>query len=347
MKIAVAMSGGVDSTVAAYLLQQQGHEIFGITMKHFDDKKQGFAENEGIEFAISNAKRICKKLNIEHHVVDVTREFEETIIKNFLSEYENGRTPNPCVLCNPIIKFGKLIDEAISLGADLLATGHYIRLVKDDKNVHIFRPADKAKDQTYMLWNLSQKQFRKIMFPLADYSKSEIREIASKFDIRVSEQKDSQEICFINGSYVEYIKDKIKYKVGDVILENHGKIGTHKGIPFYTIGQRRGLGIAWESPIYVKQLMKEKNQIIVTADKKNLTKNFFYITDINWQNTDFSVSELSVQIRYNSKPIKVKTLIEFPDKFRVNLVNKASSITPGQSAVFYKGDELIGGGLIK
>lgn len=346
MKIAVAMSGGVDSTVAAYLLKQQGHEIFGITMKHFEDEKQGFPAEDGLNQAINNAKRICKILNIEHHIIDVSKEFEEIVIANFLQEYEAARTPNPCVLCNPTIKFGIMLEKAIELGAEAMATGHYIRLQRDNNKVHIFRPTDKNKDQTYMLWALSQNQLDKIIFPLADYKKEEIRKIAHKFDIKVSRQKDSQEICFVYGNYTDYIRDKVDFAEGDVILENHGQIGTHKGLPFYTIGQRRGLGIAWNCPIYIKKLNKKKNQIVVTDSKDKLKKDSFYIKDANWIQPDFNERELTVQIRYNSKPVPVKSIIELPGKLKVELEIFASSITPGQSAVFYHENELIGGGII-
>ncbi|MEA1972053.1 MAG: tRNA 2-thiouridine(34) synthase MnmA, partial [Candidatus Cloacimonadota bacterium] len=264
----------------------------------------------------------------------------------FLSEYENGRTPNPCVLCNPTIKFGELLDKSVDLGAEFMATGHYVQLKEINSLIHIFRPKDKKKDQTYMLWDLSQEQFAKVKFPLADYTKDEIRKITSKFDLQTSIQKDSQEICFIKDSYTEYIRDKIEYKKGDVILENYGKIGEHKGLPFYTIGQRKGLGISWESPIYIKKLDTKKNQIIVTDKKENLTESVFYIKNTNWINEPKN-KELEVQIRYNSKPVIVKSITESTDKYKVELHEKAMSITPGQSAVFYSDDELIGGGIIE
>ena len=349
MKIAVAMSGGVDSSVAAVLLKNEGHEIFGVTMRHFDNAKYGFADDEGINLAISDARRVCEKLGIKHYVIDVSSDFEKIVVNDFISEYEKGETPNPCTLCNPTIKWGVFLKKALDLGAEKIATGHYVKVKTKDGKFMIYRATDEIRDQSYMLWRLNQKQLSSTIFPIAEFSKDEIRKIARDYNLPVHDKNDSQEVCFIKGKYEDFLKGKISAKSGDIVLANGKIIGRHKGLPFYTVGQRKGLNTPWRSPLYVQKLDVKNNQLIVTDNPDDLLENRFVIKETNWISGEIpQVSDdLSVQIRYNSKSVPVKKLTEISGGLEVLLKKSVRAITPGQSAVFYEKDCLLGGGIIK
>ena len=349
MKIAVAMSGGVDSSLVAALLQKQGHDIFGVTMRQYDPQLAGYAEGEGIDADISDAKSVCEKLKIEHYVVDLITDFKEIVEKNFIDEYSNGRTPNPCVLCNPTIKFGKFLDAAIMLGADKLATGHYIKAKTIDEKVHIYVPEDEAKDQTYMIWKLSQDQLRRVIFPLAAYTKQEVRELSAKMNLPVHSKKDSQEICFIKDHYQDFLEKYMQMKPGKIALANGQEIGEHNGLPLYTIGQRKGLGTPWHKPLFVLRLDVKKNRVIVTDNPDDLLRKTFDLTEVNWISGKplEDIENLKVKVRYNSSSVDVEKLENYAHYSKVELKKPTRAITPGQSAVFYKDGELIGGGKIK
>ena len=262
MKIAIAMSGGVDSSLAAALLQKAGHEIFGVTMRQYDAEKSGYGKDGGIESDIADARSVCQKLGIEHHVVDLQVDFRDIVERNFLAEYSRGRTPNPCVLCNPEIKFGKFLTAALALGADKLATGHYIKQQEIGGKIHIYVPEDEAKDQTYMIWKLTQAQLSKVIFPLSEYTKVQVRVLADEMNLPVHSKKDSQEICFIKDHYQEFLEKHMQLIPGDVVLQTGEILGQHRGLALYTIGQRKGLGIAWHMPLFVLRLNVKKNQVI-------------------------------------------------------------------------------------
>ncbi len=366
MKIAVAMSGGVDSSVAAVLLQKQGHEIFGVTMRHFDNTAYGFPNNKGIDAAIKDAKIVAEKLGIPHYVVDTSESFKEIVETNFIEEYAAGHTPNPCTICNPTIKWGALLEGALELGAEKIATGHYIRLQEMKGIQHLFMADDRSKDQSYMLWRLNQYQLSKTIFPIAGMVKNEVRKIASDHNLAVANKGDSQEICFIYGHYEDFLRQYIEIIPGDICLKDGKIIGQHRGLSLYTIGQRKGLNTPWHCPLYVMQLDMKKNRLIVTDDPNDLAKDSFAIRDINWlrgkapiNNTSTgepTIGNLSVQIRYNSQPVAVKELIgkdtarketKNDQEFLIKLENPVRAITPGQSAVFYYKNELLGGGIIK
>jgi tRNA-specific 2-thiouridylase len=347
MKIAVALSGGVDSSAALVMMLKKYDDVIAVTMRTFDNKKYGFDDNEGAEQAIIDAAKVCQKLGVEHHVIDVADDFEACVVTDFINEYCSARTPNPCTLCNPTIKWGAFWDKTKALGADKLVTGHYAEIKEIDGKMHIYRGTDISRDQTYMLWRLSQEQLSATMFPLALMNKPEIRKIASDAGLHIASKGDSQEICFIKGNYEDFLKEKIEIKSGDILFTDGKVIGKHRGLPFYTIGQRKGLGVSWTSPLYVLKLDQENNSLIVTDDKSKLKKSFFYIDNINWILGKIPDTEnLSVQIRYNSRAVDVKSIKQLPNKVRVDLAEPANAVTAGQSAVFYQENELLGGGII-
>ena len=348
MKIAVAMSGGVDSSVAAAILLEESHEVIGVTMLHFDNSEFGFGKNEGSELAIQDAKQVCRQLDIEHYVLDITEEFKSIVIADFIKEYSKGRTPNPCTLCNPTIKWGVFLKKVLKLGVQKIATGHYVRLHFENEIYNLYKSKDVNRDQSYMLCGLNQQQLSKTLFPIAEHTKKEIRKIADKFGLPVHDKEDSQEICFIKGHYEDFLKDKIKLKEGDITLHDGKIIGKHKGLPLYTIGQRKGLNTPWHSALYVLKLDVKNNIVVVTDNPDDLLCDRFSINQINWISGSFPEDKknISVQIRYNSKPVPVQSLISKNNEIQVKLISSTRAITSGQSAVFYKGNQLLGGGVI-
>lgn len=349
MKIAVAMSGGVDSSVAAALLLQEGHEVFGLTMRQYDAKKSGYGENEGIEADIRDAKTVCNTLGIEHFVVDLKDDFKEIVEQNFIEEYSSGRTPNPCVICNPTIKFGKFMEAAFKLGANKIATGHYIQIKEENKQFKVHIPQDASKDQTYMIWKLNQFQLSKTLFPVSKYQKPEIRKIAADLELPIHSKTDSQEICFIKDHYEDYLKNHIIFATGDITLPDGKVIGKHRGLALYTIGQRKGLNTPWRCPLYVMKLDVNENKLVVTEDPDDLLADVFELKEVNWiagKKPD-DMRGISIQIRYNSSPVPVKNIQEKGSSLVIELEKSTRAITPGQSGVFYKDNMLLGGGIIK
>ena len=348
MKIAVAMSGGVDSSVAAAILIKEGYDVFGVTMRHYNSVEYGFDESEGIEAAILDAEKVCIRLNITHHIIDVSEDFKKIIEKNFIHEYSIGRTPNPCTLCNPAIKWGSLLKKVEKLDAEKIATGHYIEKRFENGIYNLYKASDESKDQSYMLWRLDQNQLSKTLFPITKLSKQNVRKIANEMKLPVHGKEESQEICFIKGHYEEYLKNHISLNRGDITLPDGKIIGTHRGLPLYTIGQRKGLNTPWSSPLYVLKLDIVNNRLIVTDNPDELFSIDFRIQNINWISGKIpeNLSNLSVQIRYNSKPEPVEKLQFKDNEITIQLLKPARAITPGQSAVFYKGNLLLGGGII-
>ena len=348
MKIAVAMSGGVDSSVAAAILLQEGHDVIGVTMRHFDNAEFGFGKDEGSELAIQDAKQVCKQLDIQHYVLDITKEFKSVVIADFIKGYSKGRTPNPCTLCNPTIKWGVFLNKVLKLGVQKIATGHYVKLLVENEIYNLYKPKDEDRDQTYMLWGLNQQQLFQTLFPIADYTKKEIRKIANKLELPVHDKEDSQEICFIKGHYEDFLKNHIELKSGKIVHIDGKTIGKHKGLPLYTIGQRKGLKTPWHSALYVLKLDVKNNMIVVTDNSDDLLYDRFSINQINWISGYFpeDIKSISVQIRYNSKPVSVNGIIQKNDFLTIELQKPVRAITPGQSAVFYKENQLLGGGII-
>lgn len=346
---AVAMSGGVDSSVAAALLKEQGHEVVGLTMcfnlAEKDGKKPSCCGLTGIE----DARRVCQKLGIRHYVLNLDKDFSRDVIRDFYQEYLNGRTPNPCVRCNQFIKFGILLKKALGLGAKFLATGHYARIVKSKQGYLLKKARDLKKDQSYFLYRLNQEQLKHIIFPLGNFTKSKVREMARNFGLNVAEKQDSQEICFLpDAKHGDLIKARGLNRVhpGELVDKEGNILGRHQGIPFYTIGQRRGLGVAKGYPLYVTQINAKENRI--TAGKRQEAyKSGCIIREGHFLGKHFKKKvEIKVRIRYNHKEMPA---IVYPDKkvFKVIFKQPQFAITPGQSAVFYDRDIVLGGGIIR
>lgn len=341
-KIAVAMSGGVDSSVVAALLQKQGYDVFGVTMQVWQDTQ---------DLAIRDAQIVAKRLNIPHHVVDLRKVFEQEIITYFTNEYLLGRTPNPCVTCNHHIKFGALLDWAKSIGADYLATGHYAKIVKEKDRYLLKKSKSSNKDQTYPLYHLTQQQLASIMFPLADYDKDEVRKIAQDFNLEVANKADSQDICFItNNNYAEFIEKRtgIKMRYGNFLDRQGNILGRHKGIYKYTIGQRKGLGIVTGKPVFVSKINVVNNEIVLGEEEDILFKSLM-VKNVNFIPVDQLIesTSVSVKIRYGAKEADAVIIPQDKNLFKIEFKTPQRAVTAGQSAVFYQGDVVLGGGIIQ
>ncbi|HBF89034.1 MAG TPA: tRNA 2-thiouridine(34) synthase MnmA [Bacteroidales bacterium] len=357
-RVLVAMSGGIDSSITALLLHEQGYEVIGITLKTWEysstcstGKESGCCNID----SFNDARELAVSMGIPYYIIDIKEQFEEKIIKNFISEYIAGRTPNPCVICNTEIKWDYFLKKADQLGCEFIATGHYAQVNKDDVNGRYFlsKGIDEKKDQSYVLWGLSQDNLRRTILPLGKYHKSEIKELATQrgFD-NLAKKRESYEICFVpNDDYRAFLKTRIpeleKKVDGGNFIDTQGNIlGQHKGYPFYTIGQRKGLEIALGQPMYVVDIIAETNTVVI-GTKEEVFKQEMYITDINLMKynrlpNDF---EALVKIRYKDSG-EFAILSQEGNKINVKFANKVSAITPGQSAVFYEGENVIGGGVI-
>ena len=341
-KVLLGMSGGVDSSVAAVLLKEQGYDVVGVTLKLFN-------EINNVEV---DAKKMCEFLNIPHYTIDFSKEFKEHVIDDFICEYKACRTPNPCIECNRHLKFGVMYQKALELGCEYIATGHYAKIEFDEKyqkNVLKMSEAGK-KDQSYVLYSINKDLLDHILFPLSDFTcKQEIRDIAIKYDLPVANKPDSEDICFIpNGDYKEFLEKNsdLREVEGDIVNTEGKVLGKHKGLYKYTIGQRKGLGISNEVPLFVIGFNAIKNQVIVGTEKELYTKEF-YVRDVNLLLHDDINGEMKVgvKIRY-SAPIAMATILREEDKIKVIFDEPQKSVTPGQSAVFYDRDIVIGGGKI-
>ena len=339
-RVLLGMSGGVDSSVSALLLQKQGYEVVGATMILFEDPniEVGCLSSN----AVNDAKKVCEKLNIEHHIINLKDEFKKYVIDNFIDSYKQGLTPNPCVECNKYLKFGALYEKAKELNCDYIATGHYAN-IKDGKLV---KSKEEHKDQTYFLYGIKKEILDKIIFPLADFSsKEEIRKIAEENDLIVARKKDSQEICFIpNDDYKSYLKNNnVKNNPGNFIL-NGEIIGKHKGIANYTIGQRKGLGISYKEPLYVVNIDTNNNQVILGREKD------LYNDKLVAKNVNILVDELpnkvTAKIRYRATAEKATLNKIDENTYEVIFDKPVKSITKGQSVVFYDDNICLGGGII-
>jgi tRNA-specific 2-thiouridylase len=360
-RVVVAMSGGVDSSVAAALLQEQGYEVIGLTMRLWDQPVGDGAPPGGCcsPGDIRDARRVADQLDIPHYVINLKKAFEEEVIGGFIEEYLGGRTPNPCIHCNDRIKFGFLLRKAEELGAAALATGHYARIVwapdvgpGRESRYLLLRGKDLSKDQSYFLFTLSQKQMAKVMFPLGEISKTEVRRQASKIGLRVAEKAESQEICFIPENdyrrFLEERKGKEILEPGEIVDRGGKVLGFHRGLHSFTIGQRHGLGLAAPHPYYVLNLDRERNRVVVGAEHELLAGGLV-ARGVNW--ISFSnpeeTHEALVQIRYRHAGVPSSLTATGEGKIEARFATPQKSVTPGQAAVFYRGEEVLGGGWIE
>lgn len=344
-KIAVAMSGGVDSSTVAALLKEQGAEVIGINMKLF--KREGEDPN-----AKGDAEIVADFLGIEFHQVRLEEEFARLIMDDFRAQYLEGATPNPCVRCNRYVKFGLLLDKALEFGADLLATGHYVRTSRDENGIyHLLKAANLAKDQSYFLYTLTQQQLSRVVFPLGDMpSKDEVRRLAAEFGLPVAQKSDSQEICFVPGDdYVAFLEKDgaLSGKSGEIVHVSGKVVGRHSGTHRYTIGQRRGLGIAWKEPLYVQAIDAAQERVIV-GEAEGLFAPGLKACDLNWVVApDGDSVQTTCKIRYRQQPVECSVILSSGAGCgEVRFSEPQKSVTPGQSVVFYQGEELMGGGRI-
>lgn len=343
-RIAVAMSGGVDSSVAAALLQQQGHQVIGITMQLFAP------EHDGAGTPAHDGALVAAHLGVPHHLVRLETPFREQIIDNFIDEYRRGRTPNPCVLCNRRIKFGLLLEAAQQLGAELLATGHYAeKQVDPDGTCHLQVAANRAKDQSYFLYGLQQEQLRRVLFPLGGIaSKEEVRCLATAFNLPVADKGDSQEVCFVpHDDYVSFLEAQGVRATGGKIVHVSGTVlGHHRGTHCHTIGQRKGLGIGWSEPLYVVAIDALRN-LLVVGEQQHVFAPGLVAEELNWITPPPALAfDTSCKIRYRHQPVPCHVRIEAGGHCRVRFQEPQKSVTPGQSVVFYQGDRVLGGGII-
>lgn len=361
--VVLGMSGGVDSSVCAALLVEQGYNVIGITIKTFNYDDVG-GTNEGDKSCcsldgINDARIIAAKLGFPHYVMDFSEVFGKEVIDNFIDEYMHGRTPNPCVICNRKIKWEELLRKGMQLGADYVAMGHYAKLrIDETTNRYVIeRGKDSKKDQSYMLWNVTQESLSRTLFPLANYTKEEVRELAVKYNLRTAAKGESFEICFItDNNYERFLKHKLPtlendLSGGEVVLNNE-KIGEHNGFPFYTVGQRKGLGIAHPDPLYVTSIDYKENKINVGYEKE-LFYNQLFASKLNLIKYDnlFNGKKLTVKIRYKDtdEPAIVTQLDgngNGEGRIKIDFKSPKRAITPGQSVVFYEGNDLVGGAII-
>ena len=356
--VVVGMSGGVDSSVAAALLLEQGYRVIGVTMKTYDfDEVGGNVANEtsccGLG-AVNDARLVAAKLGIPHYVVDFREAFGREVIANFVQEYLKGRTPNPCVICNREIKWGQLLAKAESLGADCIATGHYARLRFDEgsRRYVISRGMYEQKDQSYALWAVSQVALGKTIFPLGQLTKPEVREIARRLDLRNAAKDESYEICFVaDNNYERFLKEQVpdlESRVsGGEVIEGNEVVGSHKGFPFYTIGQRKGIG-AFGRKMYVTGIDSQKNRISI-GSAGQLDHRELIASGVNWSGLDRPVTEIRVtaKVRYKDNDTAASVQPLDDGMIRVTFDDPKRAITPGQSVVLYNGDDLVGGGIVE
>ncbi|MBP9873004.1 MAG: tRNA 2-thiouridine(34) synthase MnmA [Haliscomenobacter sp.] len=356
-RVLVAMSGGIDSTVTAMLLHEQGYQVIGITMKTWDYANSGGAKKEtgccSLD-SINDARQVAVNMGFPHFIIDIREEFGDYVIDNFVEEYLAGRTPNPCVLCNTHIKWNALLKKADALDCEFIATGHYAQIAELGGRKYIRRPADRHKDQSYVLWGLSQEALHRSRFPLGQLTKPEVRQIA--FDAGyadLSRKAESYEICFVpDNDYRGFLKRKAPgleaQLAGGLFVNSKGEtLGKHQGYPFYTIGQRKGLGMAFGEPMFVTDILPESNTVVL-GPVDELVRNGMQVYQINWQKYA-SVSpglEVATKIRYKSEPALSLISPMENGRIAVEFLANVSGVAPGQSAVFFEGDDLVGGGII-
>ena len=353
-KIVVGLSGGVDSSVAAYLLKEAGHEVIGVTMQIWQEEENEIQEENGGccgLSAVEDARRVAQMLGIPYYVMNFRSEFKSAVIDYFVKEYEAGRTPNPCIACNRYVKWESLFHRAREIGADSIATGHYSRIVQlPNGRFALQKSITDAKDQTYALYNLTQEQLAHTMMPVGAYSKEEIRAIAEKIGLLVANKPDSQDICFVpDGDYAGFIQDYSgrTFQKGNFVNTAGEVLGPHEGIINYTVGQRKGLGIALGSRMFVKEIRPETNEVVLASNEELFSK-VLYADRLNFMSIETITEPMEVwaKIRYNHKGARAVIELVGEDKMKVTFEEPQRAITPGQAVVLYDGDIVVGGGTI-
>lgn len=354
-KVVVGMSGGVDSSVAAYLLKEQGYDVIGVTMQIWEDEEQQRTEENGGccgLSAVDDARRVADRLEIPYYVMNFKQEFQEKVVDYFVEEYLAGRTPNPCIACNRYVKWESLLKRSMEIGADYIATGHYARIAKLPNGRFAIRNSVTArKDQTYALYNLTQFQLAHTLMPIGEYEKDQVRRIAQEAGLPVAAKPDSQDICFVpDGDYAAFLKKKAGERMpgeGDFVTRDGTVLGKHKGITHYTIGQRKGLGLSMGEPVFVSELRPKTNQVVVGEEPQVFKKellcdhlNFMGMEDLK------EPRRVWAKVRYAHKGQWCRIERQGRDLIRAEFEEPVRAITPGQAVVFYEGEYVLGGGII-
>lgn len=354
-KVVVGMSGGVDSSVAAYLLKEQGYDVIGVTMQIWEDEEQQRTEENGGccgLSAVDDARRVADRLEIPYYVMNFKQEFQEKVVDYFVEEYLAGRTPNPCIACNRYVKWESLLKRSMEIGADYIATGHYARIAKlPNGRFAIQNSVTARKDQTYALYNLTQFQLAHTLMPIGEYEKDQVRRIAQEAGLPVAAKPDSQDICFVpDGDYAAFLKKKAGERMpgeGDFVTRDGTVLGKHKGITHYTIGQRKGLGLSMGEPVFVSELRPKTNQVVVGEEPQVFKKellcdhlNFMGMEDLE------EPRRVWAKVRYAHKGQWCRIERQGRDLIRAEFEEPVRAITPGQAVVFYEGEYVLGGGII-
>jgi tRNA-uridine 2-sulfurtransferase len=353
MRVVVAMSGGVDSSVAAALLASEGHDVIGLSMQLYDQREgdAGYGSCCSLD-DLHDAGRVARRLNIPHYIVNFEREFQQTVVSNFVNEYIAGRTPIPCSHCNSDLKFATLLDRSMAYGAEAVATGHYARIsVDEDTGCFVLRRGlDVAKDQSYFLFSLTQEQLSRASFPVGELSKESVRDAARRFGLAVAEKPDSQEICFVpDGDYARFIERTAgdRARGGSIVSQSGEVLGSHGGVHRFTVGQRKGLGIAAAEPMYVLQLRSTEKTVVV-GPRTALERTSLTASGVNWISgrAPAGPQRVSAQIRHRHQPAAGTVRALDDNRASMEFDAPVIAITPGQAVVFYSGDVVVGGGWI-
>lgn len=354
-KVVVGMSGGVDSSVAAWLLKEQGYDVIGVTMQIWQDEDpQQIEENAGCcgLSAVDDARAVAAKIQIPYYVMNFKKEFKQYVMDDFAREYYLGRTPNPCIRCNRYVKWEALLTRCLSLGADYIATGHYAQVIRLDNGRYSLKKAPSSKDQTYALYNLTQEQLSHTLMPIGSYTKEEIRKIAESIGLKVASKPDSQDICFVpDGDYQKFIENYTGKKVpaGNFVDMNGSIIGKHKGITCYTVGQRKGLGLSMGHPVFVTEIRPETNEVVIGENNDVFSKGLI-ASHLNFMSIETpqpgDSKRLFAKVRYAHKGAWCTLQMQENGQAQCLFDDPVRAITPGQAVVFYDNDLVVGGGII-